>query len=48
MCQVKIGTAKYAHPGCLFSRKYAHPHAHIYLNMGIWMPKFMVKMGMPL
>ena len=33
-CQVNIGTPKNGHPGCPYSRKYRHPDAHIYVNMG--------------
>ena len=33
-CQVKIGTPESKHPGCLFSHKYRHPDAYIYVNMG--------------
>ena len=33
------------HPGCPYSRKYRHPDAHIYVNMGTRMPIFLVKKG---
>ena len=47
-CQVNIGIPENGHPGCLFSRKYRHPDAHIYVNMGIGVPIFTVNMGIPL
>ena len=34
LCQVNIGTPKNGYPGCPYSRKYRHPDAHIYVNMG--------------
>jgi len=46
-CQVKTGTPENGHPGCPFSRKYRHPDAYIYVNMGIPMPIFTVNMGIP-
>ena len=53
-CQVKIGTPKNRHPGCLISRKNRHPDAYIYVNIGTGrkyrhrMPIFTVNMGIPL
>ena len=35
------------HPRCSFSRKYRHPDAHIYVNMGIQVSIFTVNMGIP-
>ena len=47
-CQVNIGIPENGHPGCLFSRKYRHPDAYIYVNMGTGVPIFTVNMGIPL
>ena len=47
-CQVNIGTPKYTHLGCVFSRTNRHPDAYIYVNLGIWVYIFTVNMGIPL
>jgi len=46
--ECRLGTPENGHPGFLFSCKYRHPDAYIYMNMGIPMPISTVNMGIPL